>query len=177
MTSTLRDDQGHGPPGLKWLHMEQPAFKKRLYAIAGGGAFLLLVLVWFFIKGGLSQRGFALGIIVVWVAMFLSLYGLITSWRRSAQDERKKQIASGIPAEVLDRDQAVRTIRSMKRLIAIFVCLLGLQLLETQGKPLLARTGALAFHLVVLASCVHSLVRSRKKLQSLDANLSTKPQL
>jgi hypothetical protein len=107
--------------------MDQSAFQKRFYAVVGGGACVLLILVWVFIKSGLSPRGFAVAALVWWIAMFASLFPLIRSRQRTAE------------TETLDRDRCVRNIRNMKRLIAVFAVLLGYGVLTTQGEPLLPR--------------------------------------
>jgi predicted secreted protein len=148
--------------GLEWLTMDQSAFLKRFYAIVGGGACVLLVLVWEFTKSALSPRGFAVAALIWWIAMFAALFPLIRSRQRSAEDIRRKQIASGVPAELLDRDRCVRNIRSMKRLIAVFAVLLGYGVLTTQGQPLLPRAVGAAVDVFFLAACLHSLMQSQK---------------
>ena len=50
--------------------MSQSAFQKRLYTVVAGGAFVLMIPVWVFVKGGLSPRGFALAVLLWWIAMF-----------------------------------------------------------------------------------------------------------
>jgi predicted secreted protein len=154
--------------------MNKSAFTKRFYAIVGSGACVLLVLVWVFIKGALSPREFAVAGLFWWIVMFAVLFSLIRSRQRSDEDIRRKQIASGVSTVVLDQDKCVKNIRSMKRLIAVFVVLLGYGLLTTQGGPLLPRFAGAAFDVFLLAMCIHSLMRSQKKLKEITAGLTTR---
>jgi hypothetical protein len=147
--------------GLEWLTMDQSGFQKRFYAVVGSGACVLLVLVWVLIKGGLSPRGFAVAALVWWIAMFATLFPLIRSRQRSAE------------REALDRDRCVRNIRSMKRLIVLFAIFLGYGVLTTQGEPMLPRAVGAAVDVCFLAACVHSLIRSRKRLKALSADRAT----
>src|ERR1700691_3317618 len=149
------------------LTMDQSAFQKRLYAIGGGGAGALLILVWVFVKDGLSPRGFAVAALIWWIAMFAVIFPLIRNWQRSTEDIRKKQIASGVSAEALDRDQCVKNIRNMKRLIAMFAIFLGYGMLTTQGGPLLPRAVGAGFDIFLLTAFINSLIRSQKKLKAL----------
>ena len=155
--------------------MDKSAFPKRIYAIVGAGACVLMVLAWVFVDGDLSPRGFAVAALVWWIAMFAAIFRLIRSRQRSAEDVRRKQIARGVPAALLDRDECVRNIRSMKRLIAVLAVLLGYGLLATQGQPLLSRAVGAAVDVFFLAACGRSLMRSQKKLRELPADRATGP--
>jgi hypothetical protein len=106
---------------LKWQVMDQSerVVRKRFYAIVGCGGCMLLALACVFIKGVLSQRGFAVAALIWWIAMFAAIFLLVRSQKRSAENFRRKQIANGIPAETLDRNRCVKNIRSLKRL-AVF---------------------------------------------------------
>jgi hypothetical protein len=119
--------------------MDHSAYLKRFYAIVCGGAGVLLILVLGFIKSGLSPRGFAVAVLIWWIAMFASLFVLIRSRQRGAEAFRRQQLSDGISTDALDRDRCVKNIRSMKRLIAAFAVFLGYGLLSTQGQPLLPR--------------------------------------
>jgi hypothetical protein len=141
--------------------MDQPAFQKRFYAVVGGGAFALLMLVLVFIQRDLSPPGFAIAGLVWWIAMFASTYALIRSRQRSAVKEP------------FDRDQCVRSIRWTKRLIALFAVLLGFGVLTTQGEPLLPRVVGASVDVFFLAAFVHSLMRSQKRLKGLPTNSET----
>ena len=154
--------------------MNKAAFTKRFYAIAGAGACVLLILVWAFINGGLSPRGFAVAGLFCSIAMFAAFFSLIRSRQRSDEDIRRKQIASGVSTEAVDQDRCVKNIRSMKRLIAVFAVLLGYGLLTTQGSPLLPRFAGAAFDVFILAACIHSLMRSQKKLKEIAAGHTTR---
>jgi predicted secreted protein len=151
------------------LTMDQSAFPKRLYAIVGGGACALLILVWVFVKDGLSPRGFAVTVLIWWIAMFAVIFQLIRNRQRSAEDIRKKQVASGVSPEALDRDQCVRNIRNMKRLIAMFAIFLGYGMLATQGEPLLPRAVGAGVDVFFLAAFINSLIQSQKQLKALSA--------
>lgn len=153
--------------------MDQSAFRKRLFAIAGGGACVLLALVWLFISHNLSARGFGIAGLIWWVAMFAVLYRFVRSQQRVAEDDRRNKIASGIPPAAIDRDRCIKNIRSMKRLIAVFAVLLGYGLLSTQGAPVMPRTIGAAVDVVFLAVCVQSLMRSQKRLKGLPADRAT----
>ncbi|MFY9852376.1 MAG: hypothetical protein WAK26_00695, partial [Terracidiphilus sp.] len=61
----------------------------------------------------------------------------------------------------------------MKKLIAVFAVLLGYGVLATQGDPLLPRAMGAAFDVFILAVCIHSLIRSRKKLKEITAGAAT----
>ena len=150
--------------------MDQSAFQKRLYTIVAGGACVLMILVWVFIKNGLSPRGFAVAALIFWIAIFACVFSLIRSRQRSAEDVRRKQIASGVPAEALDRERCVKSIRSLKRLIAMFAVFLGLGILSTWGEPLLPRAAGAAVDVFFLAGFVHALMRSQKTLKRLPAD-------
>ena len=150
--------------------MDQSAFQKRLFAIAGSGACVLLALVWLFIKHKLSPRGFAVAVLIWWVAMFAVFYRSIRSQQRVAEDFRRNQIASGVPPEAVDRDRCIKNIRGMKKLIAVFAVLLGYGLLSTKGAPLMPRTIGAAIDVFFLAVCVQSLMRSQKRLKELPAD-------
>jgi hypothetical protein len=150
--------------------MDQSSFQKHFLAIAGCGAGVLLVLVWVFIKGDLSSRGFAVAVLIWWIAMFAVFFQFIRSRQRAAEDAERKQIASGVPPEEVDRDRCIRNIRSMKRLIAVFAILLGYGLVSSQGAPPLSRTMGAAVDVLLVAVCVHSLVRSQKRLKGLPAD-------
>lgn len=143
--------------------MDQSAFQKRLYAVVGGGACVLLILVWVFVKGGLSPRGLAVAGLVYWIAMFAILVPLIRSRQRTAE------------TEVLDRDRCVRNIRNMKRSIVLFAVFLVYGMLTTQGEPLLPRAVGAAFDVCILAACVHSLIRWQKRLKGLLTERETGP--
>ena len=161
--------------GLESSSMDKSAFLKRVYAIVGASACVLMVLAWVFVDGGLSPRGFTMAALIWWIAMFAALFRLIRSRQRSAEGIRRKQIASGVPAASLDRDRCVRNIRSMKRLIVGFAVLLGYGLLTTQGQPLLPRAVGAAVDVFFLAACAQSLMRSQKKLKELPAVRATRP--
>ncbi len=150
--------------------MDHSAYMKRFYAIVCGGAGVLLVLVWGLIKSGLSPLGFAVAVLIWWIAMFAAIFVLIRSRQRGAKDLREKQISDGVSTDALDRDRCVKNIRSMKRLIAAFAVFLGYGLLSTQGKPLLPRLVGAAVDVFILAVCAQLLFRSRKRLQELDAD-------
>lgn len=152
--------------------MDQSAFRKRLFVIAATGACALLALVWVFIRHDLSPRGFAVTVLIWWVAMFAVLYRFIRLQQLSAEDVRKKQIASGVSPEAIDRDRCIKNIRGVKRLIAVFAVLLGYGLLSTQGAPLLPRTIGASIDVFFLAVCIRSLMQSQKKLKSLPADRS-----
>jgi predicted secreted protein len=147
--------------------MDQSAFQKRLYAIVGAGACGLSILVWVFVKGGLSSRGLAVAVFIWWIAMFAVLFPVIRNHQRSAEDTRNKQIASGVAPEALDRDQCVKNIRNMKRLIAMFAIFLGYGILTTQGEPLLPRVVGAGIDILLLTGFINSLIRSQKKLKAL----------
>ena len=153
--------------------MDHSAYIKRFYAIVSGGACVLLALVWGLLKSGLSPRGFAVAVLIWWVAMFASIFVLIRSRQQGAKDFRDKQISDGVSTAALDRDRCVKNIRSMKRLIVAFVVFLGYGLLSTQGQPLLPRLVGAAFDVFILAVCAQSLFRSRKRLQELDASVGS----
>jgi hypothetical protein len=157
------------------LTMDQSAFPKRLYAIVGGGACALLILVWLSVKDGLSPRGFAVAALIWWIAMFAVIFPLIRNRQRSAEDIRKIQMASGVSPEALDRDQCVKNIRNMKRLIAMFAIFLGYGMLTTQGGPLLPRAVGASVDVFLLAAFVNSLIRSQKQLKALPAGRATGP--
>jgi len=159
------------PPatGLEWTTMDHSAYIKRFYAIVCVGAGVLLALVWVLLKSGLSPRGFAVAVLMWWVAMFASIFVLLRSRQRGAKDFRDKQISDGVSTAALDRDQCVKNIRSMKRLIAMFAVFLGYGLLSTQGMPVLPRIVGAAVDVFILAVCAQLLFRSRKRLQELDA--------
>jgi predicted secreted protein len=150
--------------------MDQSAFRKRLFVIAGGGACVLLVLVWLFIKHNLSARGFGVAGLIWWVAMFAVLYRFIRSQQRVAEDIRRNQIASGVPPQAIDRDRCITNIRGMKRLIAVFAVFLGFGLFSTQGEAVMPRTIGATVDVFFLAVCVQSLMRSQKKLKGLPAD-------
>jgi hypothetical protein len=152
--------------------MDKSGFRKRYYTTVGSCACVLLVLVWVFIKGGLSPRGFGLAVLICWIAMFAVLFPLIRSWQRSAEDVRRAQIASGASSETID--QCMKNIRSMKRIIVMFAVFLGYGLWATQGDPLLPRFIGAAFDLLILAVCINSLIRSQKKLKGITVGPSTK---
>lgn len=143
-------------------------FRKQIYTIAGCGAGLLLALVWVYIKGGLSPRGFGVACLIWSIAMFASLFSVVRSRQRSAEGIRRKQVDDGIPAYKLDRDRCIKNIRSMKGLIAMFAVFFGYGMLSTQGKPLLPRAVGATVDLAILSSCVLSLFRSQKKLRELN---------
>lgn len=165
----------HSANQLEWLTMNQSAYLKRFYSIIGAGACVLLGLVWVFIKGGFSPRGFGVTVLIWWIAMFAMLFTLIRSRQRSAEETRRKQIANGVPAEAVDRDQCVRNIRSMKKLIGVFAVLLVYGLLSTQGDPLMPRAIGAAVDVFFLAAFLHSILRSQKRLKELPANPATAP--
>lgn len=171
-TSALR---GGDLNRLESWSMDKSAFLKWVYGIVAAGACVLMVLAWALVDGDLSPRAFAVAALVWWIAMFSALFRLIRSRQRSAEDIRRKQIASGVPATSLDRDQCVRNIRTMKRLIGVFAVFLGYGLLATQGQPLLPRAVGAAIDLFFLAACAQSLVRSQKKLKDLPADRATGP--
>lgn len=155
--------------------MDQSAFLKRFYAVAGGGACGILILVWVFVKGGLSPRGFAVAALIWGIAMFAVSFRLIRNRQRSAEDIRKKQIASGISLEALDRNQCIGNIRNMKRLIAMFAIFLGYGMLTTQGEPLLPRAVGATIDVLLLAAFINSLMRSQKRLKALPADHAAGP--
>ena len=148
---------------------------KRFYALAGGGACLLFAAVWARIMRALSPREFEGAVLIVWTAMFISIFLLIRSWQRSAAADRNAQIASGVPAEVIDGEKCLRNVRSMKRLIVIFAVILAYGLLSTLGEPWLPRLVGSGFDLSVLALCFSSLMRSQRKLKSIQAQRSAEP--
>jgi hypothetical protein len=154
--------------------MDKSAFLKRFYATAGGGACVLLLMVWIFVKGGLSPRGFAVAGLIWSITMFAVFFSLIRLWQRSVEDFRREQIASGVPTEAIDQDRCVKNIRAMKKLIAAFSVLLGYGVLTTQGGPLLPRSVGAAFNLLILVFCILSLMRSQRKLKEIDAGTATR---
>lgn len=150
--------------------MDQSTYMKRFYSIVCAGACVLLILVWLFVKHGLSARGFGVAALVWWIAMFAMIFGLTRARQRSASDFRRQQIAQGASADALDRDRCVKNIRSMKRLIAAFAIFLGYGLLTTRGQPLLPRLVGAMVDVVILGACAHTLFRSKKRLQELDGS-------
>jgi predicted secreted protein len=155
--------------------MDKAVFQKRFYAIVGGGACVLLILTFVHIKGGLTSREFAVSGLIWWIAMFTVLFPLIRSRQRSTEDDRKKQIASGFPVEVIEQDRCVKNIRNMKRLIAVLIFLIGYGILTTQGSPLLPRAAGATFYLFMLVVCILSLMKSQKKLKEITKVTATKP--
>lgn len=153
--------------------MDNAIFKKRFYAITGAGACLLLALVWAYIKGGLSPRGFAAGVLVYWIAMFGAFFILLRSKQRSDKEAREKKIANGIAPEALDRDECIKNIRAMKIGIAMWVVVLAYGLFTTQGDPLLPRVAGGGFDLFLLVVCARALIRSRKRLKEIAAQSTT----
>jgi predicted secreted protein len=153
--------------------MDQSAFVKRLYAILAVGACVLMALVLVLMKGGLSQQGFAVSVLIWWIAMFAAVFPLIRSRQRSAEETRKKEVDGGVPADAIDREQCVRTIRSLKKLIAVFAVFLGYGLLATRGGPLLPRAVGAAVDVFFLAAFVHSLIRAQKRLKELPPDPAT----
>lgn len=150
--------------------MDNSTFLKRFYAIAGVGAGVLLVLVWVFINGGLSLRGFAVAALIWWIAGFTAIFFLISSRQMQAEQIRRNQIASGVPSETIDQDRCVKNIRSMKRIIVVFAVLLGYGLLTSQGTSLLPRAAGAVFDVFLISVCVLSLMRSRRRLKEIAAN-------
>jgi hypothetical protein len=157
--------------------MDQSTYLKRFYSIVGIGACVLIVLVWVFMKGGLSPRGFVLAILIWWIIMFASFFSLIRLRQRSVGDIRRRQIAGGVPEERVDQDRCVSNIRSMKRLIVAFAVLFGYGMLATRGDPPLPRVVGATVDTLFLAVCVHSLIRSKKRLKVLRADSATSPQI
>jgi hypothetical protein len=76
--------------------MDQSAFVKRLYAIVAVGACGLMALVLVFMKGGLSPQGFAWAVLIWSIAMFATVFALVRSRQRSAEDIRKKRLVGEI---------------------------------------------------------------------------------
>jgi FtsH-binding integral membrane protein len=149
-------------------------YRRRFYAIVGCGICVLLALTWGFIKGVLSPQGFAAAGLIWWVAMFAAIYLVVKSRQRSAEDHRRKQIASGIPAETIDRDRCVKGIRSLKRLTILFAVLLIYGIYATQGGPLLPRATGAGFDVFVVACCLYSIVRCQRRLKELSAGSAKK---
>ena len=144
-------------------------FRKRFYAVVGCGACVLLALAWLSIKGALSPREFGIAVLLWWIAMFAAVFPLIRARQRSAEGLRKKQINDGISVDVLDRDRYVKNIRSMRTLAALFTFLLIYGILATQGEPMLPRAAGAAFDAFLMAACVFSILRSRRRLKELAA--------
>jgi peptidoglycan/LPS O-acetylase OafA/YrhL len=164
---------------LKLLIMNQSerVFRKRFYAVLIFSACVLLALTWAFIKGVLSQRGFTVAALIWSIAMSAAIFFLVRSRQRSVEDLRAKQIASGASAEAIDRDRCINSIRSLKRLIAVFAILLIYAVFATQGGPLLPRAVGAGFDALIVAACIYSLVRWQRRLRGLsagDANESPK---
>ena len=107
--------------------------------------------------------------------MFGALFPLIRTRQRAAQDQQRKQIASGVPAETFERDQCVKNIRGLKRLIVVFALLAVYAIFATQGDPLLPRTAVASFDLLLLAACVYSLLRWQKRLKGLPVACAKDP--
>lgn len=99
--------------------------------------------------------------------MFAAVFFLIRSRQRSAEDIRRKQIASGVPAEAIDREQYLRAIRSLKKLIAVFAVFLACGLLVSWGEPLMPRAIGASVDVFFLAAFVYSLMRAQKRLKRL----------
>ncbi len=152
--------------------MDRMGFVKRFYGVAAGGGFVLFVLGWVFIRHDVTLREFAIAVLIWWVVMFVFLFRLIRSRQRSDQENRKTQIASGVPTKTLDREQCVRNIRIMKRLAFVFAILFACVLLPTQGDALLPRLAGASFDLALLVGCLVSLTRSRKKLRAFEPDSS-----
>lgn len=151
--------------------MDQPEkdFRKRFYVAAGCYSVAEMILVWGFIKGVLSIRGIAIVTLILAIAMYAAIFLVIRAHQRETKEFRLKQIASGVPAESLDRDRCIKSIRSLKRIIAFFAVLLIYGIVATRGGPLLARMAGLGFDVFVLVPCVILLIRSRKKLKELSS--------
>lgn len=150
--------------------MDHSTYLKRFYALAGGSALALLVFVWLFINHSLSPRGFGVVVLIWWMVMFAAVFALIRSRQRSVEAARKQQLAQGASADALDRDRCIKSIRSMKRLIAAFAIFLGYGLITTQGQPWLPRLVGATFDVFILGVCVQVLYRSKKRLQELDVD-------
>ena len=151
--------------------MDQPEknLRKWLFAVVGCYSVVMMTLAWGFIKGVFSVRGVASVALILAIAMYAAFFLVIRSYQRKRKESRLQQIASGIPAESLDRDRCVKGIRSLKRMIAFFALLLTYGIIATRGGPLLARTAGAGFDLFILIACVISLIRSQKKLKELSS--------
>lgn len=151
--------------------MDQPEkdFRKRLFAVAGCYSAVVMILAWGFIKGVFSVRGFAIVALILAIVMYAAFFLVIRSYQRKRKEFRLQQIASGVPAELLDRDRCIKNIRSLKRFIALFAVLLIYGILATRGGPLLGRTAGVGFDVFILVACVISLVRSQKWLKELSS--------
>jgi hypothetical protein len=79
-----------------------------------------------------------------------------------------------VPA-ALGRDQCVRSIRSLKRFIAMYAIFLACGILATQGGPLLPRAVGATIDILILAACAQSLVRLQKRLKQLPADPARGP--
>lgn len=156
--------------------MDERTFRKRLYAIVGCITAWLIAMVLLFVKGVLSPREFGVAGLIMWVGGFAAFYALIKSRQRADKDLRAKQIASGVPAEAIDRDRYIKNIRAMKRLIALFVVLFIYGTLESRGAPLLPRAAGASVDLLILAGCARSLIRSQRRLKELSAEGTAGPQ-
>ncbi|MGH9589688.1 MAG: hypothetical protein ACRD25_04800 [Terracidiphilus sp.] len=143
-------------------------FRNRMYATAGCGGCALMALSWAFVKGALPQREFVVAGLIWWIFMFAAFFLLVKSRQRSAEELRRGRIAKGTLPEVLERDRYIKSIRSLKRAVAVFAALLIYGIWATQGAPALTRAVGAGFDALIVASCVYAVIRLRKRLKALS---------
>jgi hypothetical protein len=106
------------------MEQYEKIYRRRFYTVVACGLCVLFAMTWLFVKGALTPIVLAAAGFFFMVAMFVALMSVIISFQRSAREFRKEQIAKGISADLLDKEQCIKTIRTMKRLIALFALFL-----------------------------------------------------
>ena len=153
----------------------ESAFRKRIVVICACGALALIALAVAQARGVLSLQIFALLAIGCWFGMFAFLLPAVRRFNRESAAQKRSRLAQGLPSE--SPQELARSIRGLKRYIAVVAMLFPLLLWANRDQPRSSEIAGAAAWLLLVAILVRSLWRRQRQLKALaDLAKPTKPQ-
>jgi hypothetical protein len=149
------------------------AFQRQFLLIAACCVIVLSALTWASTRGILPPRGFAILALIVAAATFAAFYARLRWFQRACSEYRRSQISLGVDAASFDREQCLKGIRALRKVIAFLVVALIIGLCFSKGKPLGPTLAGMTIDLLITGTYVHSLLRLRKKLKAIDSKNDT----
>ena len=140
----------------------QREFRKIVFQFAGVLALILFALVFAMVKHLITARTMAWIMVPIYLLGFVYLYTRIANLRKTAQTSGAFDVDLRDPTA---RQQEERRLKTLTRLIWLFVFLLLFGQLLTLDEPIAVRIGSACFNLMLIALFTSSRSKLQKKLK------------